>query len=279
MECFKKNFNIFFIIFITLICFAKVLTSRVLYVVFEPLNPIVWHICVGIFFITCSIFSIKTASKQTKISNIFGTFLPLSFIALLYAKQIIYLPFSQKAGYPVNILIHILFILLFIISLIVCYTNTKQHFVKLWSIVSTILVVLVIFIEIFMTYIYSYDYFCFHDLDTFGYEIIHKTYSPNHTYSVNIYSDNFIINSSNDTPTITVNKIRKERKLFVGIGYIHTTDYSKISVIDPYYSWPSDPNISTVEWLDNETFLLFEEKKYNARQELNQNSLSVGDNY
>ena len=98
MECFKKNFNIFFIIFITLICFAKVLTSRVLYVVFEPLNPIVWHIWVGIFFITCSIFSIKTASKQTKISNIFGTFLPLSFIALLYAKQIIYLPFSQKAG-------------------------------------------------------------------------------------------------------------------------------------------------------------------------------------
>ncbi len=39
MERFKKNFNVFFIIFIALICFAKVLTSRVLYVVFEPLNP------------------------------------------------------------------------------------------------------------------------------------------------------------------------------------------------------------------------------------------------
>lgn len=129
-----------------------------------------------------------------------------------------------------------------------------------------------------MTYIYSYDYFCFHDLDTFGYEIIHKTYSPNQTYSVNIYGNNFIISSSNDMPTITVNKIRKERKLFVGIGYIHTTDYSKISVIAPQ-SWPSALNISTVEWLDNETFLLFEENKYNAKQELNQNPLRICDIY
>ena len=145
----------------------------------------------------------------------------------------------------------------------------------MWSIVSTILVVLVLCFEIFLTYINFY----FHDFGTAGYEITDKTYSPNQTYSVNIYGNNFIISSSNDMPTITVNKIRKERKLFVGIGYIHTTDYSKISVIDPYYSWPSDLNISTVEWLDNETFLLFEEKKYNARQELNQNSLSVGDNY
>lgn len=274
MERFKKNFNVFFIIFIALICFAKVLTSQVLYVVFEPLNPIVWHICVAIFFIACSIFSIKTASKQTKISNIFGTFLPLSFIALLFAKQIIHLPFSRATGYPINILTRILFILLFIISLIVCYANTKQHFVKLWSIVSTILVVLVLCFEIFLTYINFY----FHDFGTAGYEITDKTYSSNQTYSVNIYGNNFIISSSNDMPTITVNKIRKERKLFVGIGYIYTTDYSKISVIAPQ-SWPSALNISTVEWLDNETFLLFEENKYNAKQELNQNPLRICDMY
>ena len=125
MERFKKNFNVFFIIFIALICFAKVLTSRVLYVVFEPLNPIVWHICVAIFFIACSIFSIKQ-HLSNKISNIFGTFLPLSFIAFTFRKQIIHLPFSRATGYPINILTRILFILLFIISLIVCYANTNN---------------------------------------------------------------------------------------------------------------------------------------------------------